>query len=60
MRTWTLSDLDLILKIAELAGQKILKIYQKGSPLISSQTFAVECATGTSLAEGCTIDVSNI
>ena len=57
MKTWALSDLNLILKIAELAGQKILKIYQKGSPLISSQTFTVEC---TSSAEGYTIDVSNI
>ena len=57
MKTWALSDLNLILKIAELAGQKILKIYQKGSPLISSQTFAVEC---TSPAERYTIDVPNI
>jgi hypothetical protein len=31
-----------------------------GSTLISTQTYAAECATGTAPAEGCTIDVSNI
>ena len=28
MKGWSLNDLNLILKIAESAGQKILKIYQ--------------------------------
>ena len=31
-----------------------------GAPFFSSQTFAAECATGTSPADGCTINVSNI
>ena len=29
------------------------------APFLSTQTFAAECATGTSPAAGCTIDVSN-
>ena len=31
-----------------------------GASFFSSQTFAAECATGTSPADGCTINVSNI
>jgi hypothetical protein len=31
-----------------------------GSTFFSSQTYAAECATGTSPVEGCTIDVSDI
>ena len=38
MKTWALCDLNLILKIAELAGQKILKIYQKGSTQITAKS----------------------
>ena len=37
MSEWSFNDLNLILKIAELAGQKILKIYQKGSTQTSAK-----------------------
>ena len=37
MSEWSFNDLNLILKIAELAGQKILKIYQKGSTQTSTK-----------------------
>jgi 3'-phosphoadenosine 5'-phosphosulfate (PAPS) 3'-phosphatase len=37
MSEWSFNDLNLILKIAELAGQKILKIYQKGSHQTSAK-----------------------
>ena len=38
MKEWSLNDLNLILKIAESAGEKILKIYQKGQPQISAKS----------------------
>ena len=37
MKEWSLSDLKLILKIAETAGQKILKIYQEDQLKISTK-----------------------
>ena len=37
MKGWSLSDLNLILKIAETAGQKILKIYQEDQLKISTK-----------------------